>query len=584
MDDWCFGTDDMPEGLLCHHEIAHFMLDLFELHSYFLKPSKCAFEQDHVTFLGFQIRAGCAQIDPVKMDGIRSWPEVFKNKKEICQFLGVVGFQQPFIRNFAKLALALTKLLKDVPWTWGDEQTHAVQMLKQAVCDDPELVAPNLSKPFELQTDASTFALGATLFQLDECGKKQMVGAASCTLMEMERNYDIWDWEFMGFVYGLLHWRHLLAGTALLVQVFVDHANLTYYRYPQKINRRVARYINSLSEFNYVLKHLPGTLNRADGLSRRPDYDDGSNDNEQVVALPDHVFIRSTTVDSLWGRVAAAQEQHAPAVQALSPSFPLSSHNHHWWHSGRLVVVENNDLRREIAQQYHDAPTAGHPGVTSTLFSISQDYWWPKMKEFVQQYVRGCAICQANKADTTRIKPPLFPISPEHNATPFSTIAVDWITKLPASQGFDSIMTITDHDVSKMAIFVPCKETQGAEEMAWLYIQHVLPYYGLPDKVISDRDPRITSQYFKDMCSLLEITKNTSTAYHPQTDGQSERTNQTLEVFLRIYCNHRQDDWARYLPMAQFAINSRPSTTTKHSPFEVLMGFIPKGHQVFRQS
>src|SRR5579863_10003312 len=95
MDDWCLGTDDTPEGLLHHREITHFMLDRFELHSYCLKPSKCAFEQDHVTFLGFQIRAGCAQIDPVKTDGIWMWPEVFKNKKEIRQFLGVVGYQRP---------------------------------------------------------------------------------------------------------------------------------------------------------------------------------------------------------------------------------------------------------------------------------------------------------------------------------------------------------------------------------------------------------------------------------------------------------------------------------------------------------
>src|SRR5579863_5958701 len=127
----------------------------------------------------------------------------------------------------------------------------------------------------------------------------------------------------MGFVYSLLHQRHLLAGTTILVQVFVDHANLTHYRHPQKINRHIAHYINSLSKFNYVLKHLPGTLNHADGLSCRPDYDDGSNDNEQVVALPDHVFICSVSVDSLWGHVTVAQEQDASAVQALSTSFPL---------------------------------------------------------------------------------------------------------------------------------------------------------------------------------------------------------------------------------------------------------------------
>ena len=131
------------------------------------------------------------------------------------------------------------------------------------------------------------------------------------------------------------------------------------------------------------MKHLPGTQNHADGLSCCPDYNDGSNDNEHVIALPDHVFIHSASVDSLWGHVAAAQENDAATVQALSTQFPISSHNLHWWHSGYLIVVENNNLRREIAKQYHDAPTAGHPGVTSTLFSISQDYWWPKMKEFV---------------------------------------------------------------------------------------------------------------------------------------------------------------------------------------------------------
>jgi hypothetical protein len=120
--------------------------------------------------------------------------------------------------------------------------------------------------------------------------------------------------------------------------------------------------------------------------------------------------------------------------------------------------------------------------------------------------------------------------------------------------------------------------------MAWMYIQHVFPYYGLPDCVISDWDPHITSQWFADICSLLEITKNTSTAYHPQTDGQSEWTNQTLETFLHIYCNHRQDNWVQYLPLAQFAVNSRPLMMTKHSPFKVLMGFLPKGHQVFRHS
>jgi hypothetical protein len=161
------------------------------------------------------------------------------------------------------------KLLKnETPFKWMDEQREAVWALKQAIARNPRLHPPDLMKQFELHTDASAYALGATLFQQDEHGKKLMIGTASRKLTETERNYDVWDREFMGFIFSLNHWKHLLAGTLLPVQVFVDHANLTYYRHPQKILRRVARYINNLSEYNFDLKHIAGPANHADALSR----------------------------------------------------------------------------------------------------------------------------------------------------------------------------------------------------------------------------------------------------------------------------------------------------------------------------
>jgi transposase InsO family protein len=144
------------------------------------------------------------------------------------------------------------------------------------------------------------------------------------------------------------------------------------------------------------------------------------------------------------------------------------------------------------------------------------------MKEWVQQYVKGCGICQQNKANTRPMKPPLYPITPEQGARPFQTIAMDWITKLPLSSGYDSILTITDHDCSKAVLFFPCNETMGTEELARLYFTRVFPLFGIPQKVISDQDPRITSQLAKEVCKEAGITQNISTAYHPQTDGQSE--------------------------------------------------------------
>ena len=159
---------------------------------------------------------------------------------------------------------------------------------------------------------------------------------------------------------------------------------------------------------------------------------------------------------------------------------------------------------------------------------------------------------------------------------PFETIALDFITKLPMSQGYDSILTITDHGCTKAAIFIPCNEEINVEGTATLYLKHVFTYFGLPTKVISDRDPRFTSKFTREICKNLGISQNISTAYHPWTDRQSECTNQWVETFLHFVTDYKQDNWAAYLPMAQFAHNNWPSDTTRKSPFFLLMGYNPR--------
>ena len=202
------------------------------------------------------------------------------------------------------------------------------------------------------------------------------------------------------------------------------------------------------------------------------------------------------------------------------------------------------------------------------------------MGTFVQDYVKGCATCQATKAATNRPKPPLFPITTNPDALPFEDVAVDLIVKLPTSQGYDSILTITDQGCSKAAILIPCHEATDAGGMAQLYGKHVFPHYGIPRSIISDRDTRFASTFTRELCRCTGVRQNISTAYHPQTDGQSERTNQWLEQYLRIFVNHRQDDWARWLPIAQYVHNAWPSSTTKVPPFELIMGYTPRAHQI----
>ncbi len=153
------------------------------------------------------------------------------------------------------------------------------------------------------------------------------------------------------------------------------------------------------------------------------------------------------------------------------------------------------------------------------------------MKTDITDYIKGCALCKSRKNNPTNPTPPLFPITTRHT-NPFKTIALDFITKLPLSSGYDTILTITNHDCSKAAIFIPCNEALDTEGTALLYATYVLPHYSLPKKVISDRDPCFTATFTKELCHLLDIEQNISSAYHPQTDGQSERTNQWLEQYL----------------------------------------------------
>ena len=152
---------------------------------------------------------------------------------------------------------------------------------------------------------------------------------------------------------------------------------------------------------------------------------------------------------------------------------------------------------------------------------------------------------------------------------------MDFIVKLPKSQGYDSILTITDQGCTKMAIFLPCNETIDAEGVAQLYFNHVFPRFGVPSKIITDCDPRFTSQFMKELCKQFHIEQNTSTAYHPRTDGQSERTNRWLEQYLRFWVNHHQDNWRSLLPMAEYAHNSWRNKTTKTTPYQTLMGYNP---------
>ena len=206
------------------------------------------------------------------------------------------------------------------------------------------------------------------------------------------------------------------------------------------------------------------------------------------------------------------------------------------------------------------------------------------MNQWIESYVKGCAPCQQNNNLTHQTHTPMYCIAPEPGANPFEEVAMDLITQLPKNGTYDAILTIVDHGCTRAAIFIPCSTSITGEGIADLYLNNVYQWFGLPRKMISDRDPRFTSHFAKVLTQQLGVKQNISMAYHPQTDGLSERKNQWVKQYLRFITSTQQDDWSEWLAIASLVHNSRINTTIKMAPLQALYQapkLAPKRHGPF---
>ena len=214
-------------------------------------------------------------------------------------------------------------------------------------------------------------------------------------------------------------------------------------------------------------------------------------------------------------------------------------------------LKDDPEMRRQILHQIHDTPIGGHPGIKNTWNLIKFKYTGPRLHQFVKSYVKGCASCQGSKIITHTKRAPLYRFDTHVEEEPFQYVSMDLITDLPASNKYDAILAIVDQGCSKAAKFLPCKKSIDGQGVANLYFRHIFPLFSIPKRVISDRDPRFTSHFAKAVCKATGIQQNLSTAFHPRTDGQSERMNQWVETYLRHFTNARQNNWSDLLPMAE---------------------------------
>jgi hypothetical protein len=199
------------------------------------------------------------------------------------------------------------------------------------------------------------------------------------------------------------------------------------------------------------------------------------------------------------------------------------------------------------------------------------------MQSFIFAYIRGCATCQQIKVNTHPAILPLQPILAKLQDYPFQFFICDFITALPQSDGYTVLMVVVDHDSTKGAIFIPCTEKTDALKTAELYYKHVFKRFGWLNKFLSDRGPQFNLLVLKELWKILRTEGCMTTAYHPQTDGETERMNREIETYLRIFCSNHSHNWNQYLPALEFAINNCINSSTKQSPFFLMYGSHPKG-------
>ncbi|GJT66863.1 putative reverse transcriptase domain-containing protein [Tanacetum coccineum] len=515
-----------------HEEHLKVILELLKKEKLYAKFSKCEFWIAKVQFLRHVIDSRGIHVDPTKIESIKDWASP-KTPTEIRQFLGLAGYYRRFIEGFSKIANA------------------------------PILALPEGSEDFVVYCDASHKGLGAVLMQ-----REKVIAYASRQLKVHEKNYTTHDLELGSVVFALKIWRHYLYGTRCTV--FTDHKSLQHILDQNELNMRQRRWLELLSDYDCDIRYHPRKANVvADALSRK----------ERIEPLRVRALVMTIGLD-LPKRILEAQiEAQKPEnivnedvggmirrdipKERLEPRADgtLCLHSRSW-------IPCYGDLRSVIMHESHKSKYSIHPGSEKMYQDVKKLFWWPNMKADIATYVSKCLTCARVKAEHQR--PSGLLVQPEIPEWKWDNITMDFITKLPrSSQGFDTIWVIVDR-LTKSAHFLPIRENDPLDKLARLYLNRIVARHGIPASIICDRDGRFTSNFWRSFQKALGTDISMSTAYHPETDGQSERTIQTLEDMLRACVIDFGKGWVKHLPLAEFSYNNSYHASIKAAPYEAL--------------
>ena len=589
-----------------HERHVRQVMDVLRQEKLYAKESKCELFRTEVEFLGHIVGRHGVRMMEDKVKAVQEWPAPTR-VTHVRAFLGLAGYYRKFVKDFSKISMPLSDLTKDAAkFEWGPPQQKAFRLLKHALATAPVLILPDPKLPYVLHTDSSGFAIGGVL-QQDQGAGLQPIAFLSKKMQDAETRYPVHEQELLAIIHALSTWRHYLHGTKFTV--LTDHQSLQHFKTQPLLSNRQSRWKDVIANFDFDIVYIEGKKNVvADGLSRRADHQTTQH-SAQLIALLEEARNRVSQL-----QVSQATEKPVAAATASRASAPSSSTRLHisaatelladiheaaakdavycrWLKAkagalrkenlhvarsflyrspDRLYVPSDLSLKTRLLRECHDAPTSGHLGKDKTIEQVKRRFYWPRMDEEIAQYVTSCDACQRNKP-SHQAKSGLHQPLPVPR-WPWQQVSLDLITGLPRSAaGHDAIVVFVDK-LTKMVHYVATTTSVSAPQLATLFMREVCRLHGVPESILSDRDPRFTAHFWRALWSQLGTKLAMSTAFHPQTDGQTERANRTLEEMLRAYVNFRQTDWDVHLSALEMAINSARQASTGFSPFYLNYG------------
>lgn len=593
-----------------------------------LDIGKCEFEVQTTKYLGFIIDAGAGiRMDPMKIQAILDW-QAPTTVRGVLGFLGFANFYRQFIKDFSKVTAPLTQLTKkDFKFEWNEPANAAFERLKKAFTTAPLLAQFDPERDTVLATDSSGYCTGGVLSQYSTEGVLRPVAYFSKQNLPAECNYPIYDKELMAIVKCLRHWDSELRGLPHF-KILTDHKNLEYFATAKRLSERQIRWWRELSRFSFLIEYTPGKKNvLADALTRRDQDLPRDTTDERLLQrtaqllqqLPEGLTVNSGSlsdpedetqyysnlmvspariqtplatqtslgqdIERLWHEAT----QQDPVIRRLQEAvkqgnrtFPpdltttikvsiadCSCEGDTLLFRGRRWVPDFEPLRTKIIQALHDSTLSAHPGRTGTIALVARHFFWPNFVSDIRRFCRNCDVCGRTKIWRDRKQGLLKPLPVPSRQ--WREISVDFIGPLPKSQNCEMLMVITDR-LSKGVILEACPNTE-TETIARLFLKCFYRHHGTPAAIVSDRGVQFVSLLWGRICQLLRIERRLSTAYHPQTDGSTERMNTEVERVLRMLVNHKQDDWSDWLPIVELALNGQTSASTQLSPFFLTHGY-----------